>query len=254
MTNEFYEIVAQIALELSPNRITALSKAAIGLDGEDLTDAIMDNCGPNCNKKLFSKLLQVLQNDASITGTELSSSLLAAHAVASQTGRYGQQELLWTGPATASVPVRQTEEALLQVIRTAKKDLFIVSYVAYAIPNVMDALQDAQERNVIINFLLEQTLEAGGKVSVDSIAIFKKKLPAAHFHIWQQPNAKVPAAVHAKCAVADGEIAMITSANLTGKAMDENMEIGLLLTGGSVPKQLSAHLHALITEKIIVEA
>jgi len=150
--------------------------------------------------------------------------------------------------------VRQTEEALLQVIRAAKKDLFIVSYVVYAIPNVMDALQDAQERNVTMNFLLEQSLEAGGKVSVDSIATLKSRLPAAHFHIWKQPNAKVPAAVHAKCAVADGETAMITSANLTDKAMNDNMEIGILLNGGIVPKQLSAHFHALITEKIITEA
>ena len=254
MTKEFYDIVAQIALELSPNRITALAKAVIGLDGEDLADAIMDNCGPNCNRKLFAKLLEILQNDTSIGGAELSSSLLAAQAVARQTGRYGQQELLWTGPETASVPVRQTEEALLQVIRAAKKDLFIVSYVAYAIPNVMDALQDAQERNVTMNFLLEQSLEAGGKVSVDSIATLKNRLPAAHFHIWKQPNAKVPAAVHAKCAVADGETAMITSANLTDKAMNDNMEIGILLNGGIVPKQLSAHFHALVTEKIITEA
>jgi len=150
--------------------------------------------------------------------------------------------------------VRQTEEALLQVIRSAKHDLFIVSFVAYAVPNIIDALQDAQERNVTLTFLLEQSLETGGKVSVDSIATLKQKLPAAHFHIWKQLDADKAAAVHAKCAVADGEIAIITSANLTGKAMNENMELGILLTGGAVPRQLASHLHALITEKIIIEA
>ena len=81
----------------------------------------------------------------------------------------------------------------------------------------------------------------------------KKKLPAAHFHVWKQPNIDKTAAVHAKCAVADGEVAMITSANLTGKAMNENMELGILINGGPVPKQLSDHLYALVTEKIIIE-
>ena len=149
------------------------------------------------------------------------------------------------------MPIRQTEQALIQVIQFAKRDLFIVSFVAYAVPTVMEALLDAQERNVVLNFLLEQSQDTGGKVSTDSIANLRAKLPAAHFHIWKQTGSDTPAAVHAKCAVADGELALITSANLTGKAMNENMELGILLNGGSVPKQLSDHLHALVTEHII---
>ncbi len=254
MNKELLEILAEMSLQLSPKRIEALAKAVEDCIGEDVADAVLDARGPNYDKSLFDRLTTVLEGLPDVKGSELSVALRAGQATAQRTGRFGRQELLWTGPTTATVPIRQTEQALIQVIQFAKRDLFIVSFVAYAVPTVMEALLDAQERNVVLNFLLEQSQDTGGKVSTDSIANLRAKLPAAHFHIWKQTGSDTPAAVHAKCAVADGELAMITSANLTGKAMNENMELGILLSGGPVPRQLSEHLHALITERIITEA
>ena len=253
MKSELYDILAEMVLELSPKRIEVLAKAVEQCEGENVIDAVMEAKGPNYDKILFGKLLTILEGSPEIKGLELSIALRSGLSTALKTGRFGRQELLWTGPATAAVPIRQTEQALIQVIQFAKKDLFIVSFVAYAVPSVVEALCEAQERNVVLNFLLEQSQDAGGKVTTDSIANLREKLPAAHFHIWQQPDTEKPAAVHAKCAVADGELAMITSANLTGKAMNENMELGILINGGSVPKQLAEHLYALVTEKIIIE-
>jgi cardiolipin synthase len=52
--------------------------------------------------------------------------------------------------------------------------------------------------------------------------------------------------MHAKCVVADGTCALITSANLTAHAIDINMELGLVVRGGDVPRRLRSHLLALI--------
>ena len=52
-------------------------------------------------------------------------------------------------------------------------------------------------------------------------------------------------------AVADGAVCFITSANLTGHAMERNMEAGVLLTGGQVPKLLHEHLQALVDTKTV---
>jgi phosphatidylserine/phosphatidylglycerophosphate/cardiolipin synthase-like enzyme len=52
--------------------------------------------------------------------------------------------------------------------------------------------------------------------------------------------------MHAKCAVADRRLAFVTSANLTGAAMTDNMELGLVVRGGDVPKRISNHFDALI--------
>ena len=57
--------------------------------------------------------------------------------------------------------------------------------------------------------------------------------------------------VHAKVAVADTSSCFITSANLTGYAMEKNMELGLLIEGGEVPGLIMNHLQALITTKIL---
>src|SRR5437868_15426081 len=41
-------------------------------------------------------------------------------------------ELLWTGPTASDVPLRRTDQVLLQLIDGAKLELLIVSFVAYA--------------------------------------------------------------------------------------------------------------------------
>ena len=56
---------------------------------------------------------------------------------------------------------------------------------------------------------------------------------------------------HAKVAVADGDVCFITSANLTGYAMEQNMEAGVLISGGAVPHTLADHLISLLQAKII---
>lgn len=49
------------------------------------------------------------------------------------------------------------------------------------------------------------------------------------------------ASLHAKAAIADDHVAFVASANLTGYALDKNMELGLLVQGGEVPRLLASH-------------
>jgi phosphatidylserine/phosphatidylglycerophosphate/cardiolipin synthase-like enzyme len=51
--------------------------------------------------------------------------------------------------------------------------------------------------------------------------------------------------------VADGRLAFITSANLTKRAMEGNMEIGILVRGGALPDNLHRHLEMLVAMEII---
>jgi phosphatidylserine/phosphatidylglycerophosphate/cardiolipin synthase-like enzyme len=59
------------------------------------------------------------------------------------------------------------------------------------------------------------------------------------------------AALHAKAAIADDHTALVTSANLTGHGMNENMELGLLVRGGPVPRRLAAHFAQLMTDQVL---
>jgi phosphatidylserine/phosphatidylglycerophosphate/cardiolipin synthase-like enzyme len=80
--------------------------------------------------------------------------------------------------------------------------------------------------------------------------------PSINLYAWSQEKETItgylPGAVHAKCAVADGEMTFITSANLTNAAMEYNMELGVLVTGGDLPKELHRHLESLAAGKILI--
>ena len=147
--------------------------------------------------------------------------------------------------------MRYTEQALCELINAAQRKLFIVSFVAYKADAVINALNSAILRNVEVNFLLEKSKDFGGSVDIDSMQNLKNQLPGAKFYTWFTKNEPNLAVVHAKCAVADDKFALITSANLTGKAMSDNMELGVMLRKGNLPRQLHKHFEALITENII---
>ncbi|EJB8514461.1 TPA: phospholipase [Pseudomonas aeruginosa] len=192
---------------------------------------------------------------STIDGRTLAAMLLAASDAYRLAESNQQVELVWTGPTTELVPARRTEQALIQVIDAARQRLFITSYVAYDIESVARALRSAAERDVRIDFLVEMSSAQGGKVSTDPIANLRKIVPNASFYVWKNKAAAfVNGSVHAKVAVADRTLCFITSANLTGYAMDQNMEAGVLISGKQLPDQLHRHLEALVVTGVIAPA
>ena len=96
------------------------------------------------------------------------------------------------------------------------------------------------------------TFYDGGSIDIDVIAKMKKLVPLAKVYAWKNKVDEFEGGrVHAKVAVADNSSCFITSANLTGYAMEKNMELGLLIEGGEVPGLIMNHLQALITTKIL---
>lgn len=82
----------------------------------------------------------------------------------------------------------------------------------------------------------------------------KNLLPSARFFSWQEKGDDFQAGkVHSKIVLADRQKFFVTSANLTGSAMETNMEAGLLLTGGSVPGQVYDHLQSLMDLEVVTE-
>jgi phosphatidylserine/phosphatidylglycerophosphate/cardiolipin synthase-like enzyme len=163
--------------------------------------------------------------------------------------------MVWTGPTTRFVPTRRTEQVLLDLIRGSHTDLFLLSFVTYAVPSVALAMNEAASRGVRLRVLLEASTSHGGSLTVDPAATMRAAVPAAEIFTWKKkPAPFVEGKVHAKVAVVDGTRAFITSANLTGHALEKNMEAGVLINGGPVPKTLSDHLQALIDVGVIGRA
>src|SRR5690606_712917 len=116
----------------------------------------------------------------------------------------------------------------------------------------MKALERAIERGVAVSMLLEASEAHGGGVSIDAIGKMKRALPSAVMFSWNDKgDGFAGGKVHAKVAVADEAVCFVSSANLTGHAMEKNMEAGILIRGGATPRSLHRHLEALATTNVI---
>lgn len=187
-----------------------------------------------------------------VSGDVLAGILVGAAFARQQAQRESSVELVWTGPTTPFVATRRTEQVLLDLIGHAQSDLFLVSFVAYDVSSVVEALNAAAARGIDIRILLETSTSHGGSLSVDPIATMRSCVPSSALYAWtDRPAPFTEGRVHAKVAVADGRAAFLTSANLTGHALEKNMEAGVLIMGSRIPADLRSHLHALIQTKIV---
>lgn len=254
MAEEIWKTISETAVELSPDRIGIVSDNISRLSSSEEFEKVRSSFGFGVKKSMIDRLGQTWGQMPTLQPGEVASALRAASSTAEFLKQRESVEMVWTGPASGLVPSRHTEQVLLQVIKDAKFSIFIVSFVAHGIGVLIQALRGAIDRGVKIDILLESSKAHGGKIDIDSIETFKKEIPAANIYSWNsisKSSEKATGAVHAKCAVADGQLAFITSANLTNAAMERNMELGVLVKGGELPSELHRHLEALISTKII---
>lgn len=185
------------------------------------------------------------------TGSSLALAVRSAADAVSDVRGEQQVSVVWTGPATYEVPVRATGAVLTDVIAEARHELIVVSFAAYKIANVVDALRAAADRGVAVRLVLETVADSKGKLTRDAKLAFDTLADGIQFYVWpgelRETHQGGHAAMHAKCAVADGSVAFVTSANLTGAGLTENMELGLVVRGGDAPRRIAAHFNALIS-------
>ncbi|WP_027526102.1 DISARM system phospholipase D-like protein DrmC [Bradyrhizobium sp. Ec3.3] len=245
------EAVIDLVSNTPPAKAKQLA-AAIGKLASQDEAASLSGWASNQNAQArLAKLLAAWTN-APVPPAELSGILAGASAAYHQAKAEQEFELVWTGPSSKLVATRKTEQALLQVIDAAGSKLFMTSFVAYDVATIMKALGRAAARGVAVSMLLEASALHGGNISFDAIGKMKAALPTALIYSWaRKADEFAGGSVHAKIAVADESFCFISSANLTGHAMEKNMEAGVLIKGGAIPSSLHRHLEALVTTKVI---
>jgi len=255
--DDLLAVIAELGLELHPDRISTVASRIEILGSVEQFALAHSSFGPNADKELIGRFDRAWRNSKDTSSRDVASALRGASAAAALKERQGSVELVWTGPLTGQVPVRHTEQVLCEVIEAAKRRLFLVSFVAYEVDSIIRALRGAIGRQVQIDILLEPSSKHGGRLAHDSVDAIKNLLPSINIYVWAADKKNVPGqlpgVVHAKCAVADAELAFITSANLTAAAMERNMELGILVKGGNLPFKLHRHLEALISTEVIEE-
>ncbi len=245
------DVVAAVVFLVSPEKVRAIASRIRRTDQDKAPAALADVVWTPIATGVMNQLIDAWRA-TDVSAEELAAMLLAAGHVFSKVANQQSMELVWTGPTTPFVSARRTEQALLQVINAAEHNLFITSFVAYDVSTIVKALNDASERGVVISMLLELAQEHGGSITFDAIGKMSTLVPAARLYAWREKaDPFSDGRVHAKVAAADGRMCFITSANLTGHAMEKNMEAGVLISGGHIPRVLDDHLRSLIDTKVI---
>jgi len=248
------EAVAALVFLVSPEKVRAIASRIRPTDQDKAANALAGVVGTPVATEVMDQLIDVWRS-TNVSAEELASMLLAASYVFTKTTNQQSTELVWTGPTTPFVSARRTEQALLQVINAAEHTLFVTSFVAYDVSTIVKALNAASERGVVISMLLELSQDHGGSITFDAIGKMKVLVPSARLYAWREKSDPFSdGRVHAKVVIADGRICFITSANLTGHAMEKNMEAGVLISGGNIPGLLNDHLQSLVDTMIITVA
>jgi len=196
---------------------------------------------------------------ASVTPRAVSLAILTA-AQQEQTHRDRQTiELAWTGPATNVVPLRQTEQAILEVLNAAQSRILLVSYAVYSIPNIQDAVVRAAKRGVKITVVVETPNKLDVQNEYSTLqALGDDVARCSTVYYWPKANRKADESgrlgiLHVKCVVGDANQLFLSSANLTAYAFNLNMELGVLIAGGKAPQQIEVLFAQLIQDGLLVK-
>ena len=252
MSDPLVREIGQAVSSLPDGALDALERAF----RTDLSDGAIIDAVPTDAFRERARSLIATRDAASVESPAVGLALAAARE-REQAARAQQVSVVWTGPETSAIPVRRTEQALLELIAGARERLIVVSFAVYKVPEVATALIACAEGGCQVAVVVESEAESGGKVTFEMSQALGSEV-AKHAVLYTWPRELRPetgkgkrASLHAKCAVADGERLLVSSANLTEYAFTKNMELGLLVEGGDVPSRVQAHLEALISSGVL---
>lgn len=167
-------------------------------------------------------------------------------------------ELVWTGPESTSIPIRRTDQVLLQLIRECREELILISFAIYKVPEVVQALLKALERGIKLRIIAETPESGDGKIPFGIQSTFGTEiLSQSQVLVWPKEKRPVDAngkygSLHVKGAIVDQTKLFITSANLTEYALSLNMELGVLVESDDLAKQLISQINDLLSKEILI--
>lgn len=189
-----------------------------------------------------------------LPGRAVAAALRAAGTAVSEERRDNRLSLVWTGPPTSEITLRSTRAVLNTLVAQATDTLVLVSYAGYDVDDLATNLRTAIDRGVEVTLILE-TKTAGG-LSVEPADAFTMLRGRARFYTWppeqREAHHASTARLHAKCAIKDRRDALITSANLTAAAINDNMELGVLIQASAAAERLHRHFELLIHDEILM--
>src|SRR5688500_15030081 len=112
--------------------------------GREATGALLRAVPQQAARDVLADLLSFWRRQVpTLLPGQLAWALRAASVTDEERVRSQSVELVWTGPVAGASTLRRTEQALLEVIESASRSLILVTFAAYRVPQVSDALLSA---------------------------------------------------------------------------------------------------------------
>lgn len=226
-------LAAALAEQLPRADIERLAKAASG--GRRKIQALRATASSPVIRRACDQVEACLHD---WPGAYVEGTLAGAAAATGRSRESHSIDIVWTGPQSTITTSRLTAAVIASLIAEAERELLLVSYATQTEPTAAAALQAASQRGVEITIVAERAADnphySGAGAPFPGLTARRLSWPA---------DRRAPgAALHAKLIVIDATVALITSANMTSRAMEANLECGVLIRGGATPAAVRNHI------------
>lgn len=165
--------------------------------------------------------------------------------------------LVWSSPIKYHEKIDQTYSVFLNMINDSKKSIIFVGYAMTDEENqeIFEALKKAaKERHVMIKIIFDKATKAKkwGKWTKSPKKIISKLWGDIEYFPEIYTYDDATSSLHAKFLIIDDEEILVTSANMTDRAMTRNLEMGIRHRG-KIAKDAVDMIELLITKKILSE-
>lgn len=186
--------------------------------------------------------------------------LIAAERSASE-ARAAKVELVWTGPERIGASSRDTKVVVAELFAKAQQSVLVASYSLYSGGALFAPLAERMEAHPNLRVRMFFDITVGDGDAAPRTREGCEKRFAQRFLASQWRGSRLPEVyydprsiddrtvhLHAKCVVVDGQYALVTSANTSAAAQQNNIEAGVLVDdrglASALVKQFDDLVHA----------
>ena len=179
--------------------------------------------------------------------------------------RIDRADLVWSGPEVPGLHARDTRRVYDELIAAARRSIWLSTYTYYEGQKAFRSLAQRLDTTPSLqaNLLLNIGRNYGDKTASDAlIAMFAERFRTKDWPGQRQPEVfydprslEIDGAggvLHAKAIIVDEEAAFVTSANMTERAFDWNIEAGVLSRDRTLAASLARHFRVLIERELLL--
>lgn len=245
---QLLEVAAAIGRGLRPAHAERLALELAGCACADDAQHVVGLIPTPAFQQHVQRLLSAWSKQPGPTGTTVGVAVAAASHAHEDARRNPHLELVVSGPTSKVIHARRTEQVLLQLIDAAAQEILLITFALHMHTHLESALAAATARGVRVTVLAEDSIDNASYFGSPSTAFSNLVNDRLRWPADQRPANG--AALHAKVVIIDRATALITSANLTKRAAGDNLEAGVLVRGGDIPKRLVDHVNELLQQGI----